>query len=105
MRVELAYADPFREILVAFEMRPGATVGDCVEGSGLFRLEPELRGSLLGYAVFGRRVELTDSVSNGDRIEVLRPLEVDPKEARRLRAHRAARPRPDADWERGAFRR
>ena len=96
MRVELAYADPTREVLIAFEMRPGSTVGDCIERSGLFRLEPDLRSSHLGYSVFGRRVEPTDPVSNGDRIEVLRPLEIDPKEARRLRARRAIRPRPGA---------
>lgn len=93
MRVELAYADSSREILVAFEMRPGSTVGECVKHSGLFRLEPELRGSRLGYAVFGCRVELQDSVSDGDRIEVLRPLEINAREARRLRARRAARSR------------
>lgn len=96
MRVELAYADPSREVLIGFEVRPGSTVGDCVEGSGLFRLEPNLRGSCLGYSVFGRRVELTDPVSNGDRIEVLRPLEIDPREARRLRARRTGGSRPAA---------
>ena len=96
MRVELAYADPTREVLIAFEMCPGSTVGDCVERSGLFRLEPDLRSPRLGYSVFGRRVEPTDPVSNGDRIEVLRPLEIDPKEARRLRARRGIRPRSGA---------
>ena len=105
MRVELAYADPTREVLIAFEMRPGSTVGDCVERSGLFRLEPDLRSSRLGYSVFGRRVELTDPVSNGDRIEVLRALEIDPKEARRLRARRAVRTRPGAAGARPDLRR
>lgn len=94
MRVELAYAGPSGEVLVAFEVRAGSTVGDCVERSGLFRLEPDLRSAHLGYSVFGRRVELTDPVSNGDRIEVLRPLVIDPREARRLRARRAVRSRP-----------
>lgn len=105
MRVELAYADPSREILVAFDMRPGSTVEDCIECSGLFRLEPKLRGFRLGYSVFGRRVEPTDPVSDGDRIEVLRPLEIDPREARRLRARRAARSRPGSARERRDVRR
>ncbi len=89
MRVELAYADSAREILIGLEVRPASTVFDCIESSGLFRLVPDLRDSGVGFAVFGRRVEATDAVSNGDRIEVLRPLEIDPKEARRLRARRA----------------
>ena len=88
MRVELAYADPEREVLIGFEVDPGCTVRDCVERSGLFRLAPELPAARLGFAVFGRRVEPADPVSEGDRIEVLRPLQADPKEARRARAQR-----------------
>lgn len=97
MRVELAYADPVREILLGVEVRPGSTVLECVERSGLFRLMPDLRDAEVGFAVFGRRVEPAAPVSKGDRIEVLRPLEIDPKEARRLRARRAAGARPAAD--------
>lgn len=37
------------------------------------------------YAVWGRRVELTTPLKDGDRLELLRTLTVDPKEARRLR--------------------
>ena len=96
MRVELAYADPAREVLMGLEVCPGSTVLECVECSGLFRLVPELRGAEVGFAVFGRRVEAADPVSKGDRIEVLRPLEIDPKEARRLRARRAGGVRPAA---------
>ena len=88
MRVELAYADPEREVLIGFEVDPGCTVRDCVERSGLFRLAPDLPAARLGFAVFGRRVEPADPVSEGDRIEVLRPLQADPKEARRARAQR-----------------
>ena len=89
MRVELAYADPAREVLIGFEVSPASSVLDCVEHSGLFRLVPDLRDARLGFAVFGRRVEPADPVSKGDRIEVLRHLEIDPREARRLRARRA----------------
>ena len=89
MRVELAYADPAREVSIGFEVDPDCPVRDCVERSGLFRLAPELRRARLGFAVFGRRVEPADPVSEGDRIEVLRPLQADPGEARRSRAKRA----------------
>ena len=91
MRVELAYADSTREVLISFDVHDGSTVLGCVEHSGLFDLVPALRDARLGFAVFGRRVEPADVLSEGDRIEVLRPLEIDPKEARRLRALRGAR--------------
>ena len=105
MRVELAYADPVREILIAIEVRPGSTVFDCVEGSGLFRLVPDLRETGLGFAVFGRRAEPTEPVSKGDRIEVLRPLQIDPKEARRRRALHASGARPGAERPRSGVNR
>lgn len=106
MRVELAYAEPAREILIGFDARDGATVLECVERSGLFDLVPALRDARLGFAVFGRRVEPADVLSEGDRIEVLRPLEVDPKEARRLRARRRAQgDRPVSDESRPRDRR
>ena len=97
MRVELAYADPTREILMGLEVPPGSTVLECAECSGLFRLVPDLRDAEVGFAVFGRRVEPADPVSKGDRIEVLRPLEINPKEARRIRARGVGGPRPAAD--------
>jgi len=40
-------------------------------------------------AVWGRRATLQQALREGDRIELLRPLQVDPKEARRLRAKKA----------------
>ena len=97
MRVELAYADPAREILVGLEVPPGSTVLECVEQSGLLRLVPDLRVAEVGFAVFGRRVEPAEPVSKGDRIEVLRALEIDPKEARRIRARGVGGSRPAAD--------
>ena len=69
---------------------------DCVERSGLLDLVPGLRDARLGFAVFGRRVEPADPVSEGARIEVLRPLRIDPKEARRRRARRSRGAPPDA---------
>ena len=96
MRVELTYADPEREVLIGFEAHRGSSVLDCVERSGLLALVPELRDTRLGFAVFGRRVEPAAPVSEGDRIEVLRPLRIDPKEARRLRARRSRGVRSNA---------
>ena len=101
MRVELVYADPAREILMSLEVAPGSTVHDCVERSGLLRLVPDLGDTGIGLSVFGRRVEPAEPVSVGDRIEVLRPLKIEPKEARRLRARRAGDSAPGGRRTRG----
>lgn len=90
MRVELAYADRSLEVLIGLDVPRGCTVYECVERSGLFRLNSALRQARTGFAVFGRHVEPDAPVSEGDRIEVLLPLEIDPREARRARAARRA---------------
>ena len=94
MRVELAYADRNHEVLIGFDVPRGCTVRECVERSGLYGLKSALRQARLGFAVFGRHVEPDVPVSEGDRIEVLLPLEIDPREARRARAARRGRDTP-----------
>ena len=79
----LAWPRRFDSVLL--EMPVDATVADAVRGSGL-----PLDG-VTAYAVHGVRVESTQTLRDGDRIELLRPLQADPKDARR---RRAARPKP-----------
>jgi len=67
---------------VTLELAEGASVGDALQASGL-----DLP-TLAGYAVYGERVTLTHRLRDGDRLELLRPLCLDPKQARRRRARR-----------------
>lgn len=80
MRIEVVRAEPDRCLLVELDLAEGATVGDAVAASGL-----PLDG-IAGYAVFGVRAEPGTRLHEGDRVELLRPLLLDPKEARRRRA-------------------
>ena len=68
---------------VRVRLAAGATAGEAAAASGL-----PLDG-IEGYAVFGERVKADAPVGDGDRLELLRPLLLDPKEARRRRAARA----------------
>jgi len=89
MRIVVAYVEPGVEVQADVTVAPGGTVAHAVAASGLigrFQLEP----STLAYAVFGQRVRPETPLVDGDRVELLRPLVVDPKEARRRRAR--ARP-------------
>jgi len=67
-------------------LAPGATVADAVAASGLIN-RFELKPSVLAYAIFGQRVRAETPLADGDRVELLRPLVADPKDARRRRAH------------------
>jgi putative ubiquitin-RnfH superfamily antitoxin RatB of RatAB toxin-antitoxin module len=82
IRVEVVRAWPRRHASVMLELRAGATVSDALAACGL-----ALDG-ISGQAVFGERVASTDELRDGDRLELLQSLPVDPKEARRRRAGR-----------------
>lgn len=86
--ISVAYALPDRQTVVKLNVPAGTTVGDAVRLSGLASRFPELATEPLHCAIFGRGVALGDVVAAGDRVEVLRPLLIDPKESRRQAAAR-----------------
>jgi putative ubiquitin-RnfH superfamily antitoxin RatB of RatAB toxin-antitoxin module len=86
LRVTVAYSPGPRQVdLWDLTLPAGATVADALAGSGLFEAHPALRGQPLALAVWGRNATLSQVVRERDRVEVLRPLLVDPKVARRER--------------------
>lgn len=78
---------------VDLRVAEGSTVADAVAASRLPQRYPEQQLGHLVVAVWGRLVPLDHAVRAGDRVEILRPLQVDPKESRRLRYNAQARPR------------
>jgi len=66
----------------------GSTIETAIERSGVLDIFPEIDLMKQSVGIFGRKKKLSDTVSEGDRVEIYRPLEIDPKEARRLRAGR-----------------
>jgi putative ubiquitin-RnfH superfamily antitoxin RatB of RatAB toxin-antitoxin module len=86
MRVEVVYALPLAHDATVLELAPGATVAEALAASGIAERHPGIDLSRLG--IFGRRVGADAPLADGDRVEVYRPLALDPKEARRHRAQR-----------------
>ncbi len=85
------------QLVLALTVPPGASVGDAIRASGILEHFPEIDLELNRVGVFGEPSRLEAAVRDGDRIEIYRPLAIDPKEARRRRAARkhAAPARPD----------
>jgi hypothetical protein len=88
LRVEVVYALPGGEDAVSLELRPGATAADAVRASGLLQRHPEIELGRHRIGIYGRVVEGGSPLADGDRVEVYRPLLVEPKDARRRRALR-----------------
>ena len=80
IRVEVICAWPRRFESTTIDLAEGSTVADGLDASGF-----PLAG-ITGFAVFGERVDRAHVLRDGDRLELLRPLEADPKDARRRRA-------------------
>ena len=80
LRVQVIRAWPRRFEAVELALESGATVHDAVVASGFDT------GGLGGFAIHGERAAGSTVLRDCDRVELLRPLQVDPKEARRRRA-------------------
>ncbi|SDQ64698.1 hypothetical protein SAMN05428982_1952 [Pseudoxanthomonas sp. CF385] len=83
MRVEVIRAWPHRFESVDLDLPDGSVVADAIAACGFDDLTP---GQPL--AVHGLMVEGGTALREGDRVEVLRPLLLDPKDARRRRARK-----------------
>ena len=88
LRVEVVYALPEREDAVSVSLPAGATALDALRASGLLERHPEIDLTRQRIGVYGRVVGAEARLRDGDRVEVYRPLAVEPKEARRRRALR-----------------
>ncbi|HLU77517.1 MAG TPA: RnfH family protein [Burkholderiales bacterium] len=84
--IEVVYALPERQALYRVTVEEGATVRDAIEASGVLRDFPDIDLSRNRVGVYARLVALETPLRAGDRVEIYRPLQADPKTARRARA-------------------
>jgi putative ubiquitin-RnfH superfamily antitoxin RatB of RatAB toxin-antitoxin module len=86
MRVEVVFATGTQADVVELILPAGTTVEQAISASGIAQRHPV---DLNAVGVFGRRVPPTTRLAEGDRVEIYRPLVLDPKEQRRRRARKA----------------
>lgn len=91
LRIEVAFSPAPRQVqVVALELPPGSSVADALRASGLLAQHGlAVDGQACG--IWGRPQPVSGLLRDGDRVELYRPLTVDPKEARRLRYKRQRR--------------
>jgi uncharacterized protein len=84
--VEVAYALPDKQVVLALDVDANATIEAVVRASGILAKFPEIDLATNKVGVFGKLGSLTDTLHPGDRVEIYRPLIADPKEVRKKRA-------------------
>lgn len=84
-KVWVAYAAADGQFHIEVDFRVGMSIADAIELSGIERLitlpEP------FSFGIFGKKIKaLSHILQSGDRVEIYRPLTINPKEIRRKRA-------------------
>ena len=86
LEIEIVYGLANRQVLKSMTVAEGTTVREAALKSGLEVEFPELDLQQVPLGIFGKAVKDETVLRDSDRIEVYRPLLIDPKEARRKRA-------------------
>jgi putative ubiquitin-RnfH superfamily antitoxin RatB of RatAB toxin-antitoxin module len=86
INVEVAYALPEKQVILPVNVEAGTTIGGAIVQSGLMIEFPDLDIEHTEVGIFGKVTPMTTVLSDGDRVELYRPLIADPKEVRRQRA-------------------
>lgn len=86
IRVEVAYAAPEKQVLLELIVPVGCTIGEAIDLSGIKGEFPEMELNPQAVGIFSRKASIGQTLENGDRVEIYRPLIADPKELRKQRA-------------------
>jgi len=87
VRIEVVYALADAQDIAFVELPEGAVARQAVAASGMLARHG-LAAAQLRLGIFGKKVSPESPLHDGDRVEILRPLAMDPNEARRRRARR-----------------
>lgn len=86
VNVEIAFATPDRQAVVRVTLPKGTSVAEALRASAFAERFPDFDFDAASVGIWGQVVSRDSLVRDGDRIEVYRPLQRDPREARRERA-------------------
>lgn len=86
MLVEVAYALPDKQTILALEVEEGTTLKQAIERSGILTQYPQINLKKDRTGIFGKIAKLDTKLREKDRVEIYRPLIADPKQVRKERA-------------------
>ena len=89
INIEVAYALPDKHSLLSLTLDAQSTIEEAIKASGILELHSEIDLAENKVGIWSRMAKLKDTLSDGDRIEIYRPLIADPKEVRKRRAEKA----------------
>ncbi len=90
--VEVAFARPDRQEIIRLQVEEGTSAVEAVRRSGIAAVFPEIDPEKDDMGIFGKVIKdpSAHELRDGDRVEIYRPLKIDPKQARLNRAKKKA---------------
>ena len=88
LSIEVCYALPDGQTLIPVELPEGATVQQALDASGILQRYPQIDLGTQKVGVFGKLKPLDAVLADHDRVEIYRPLLVDPKLSRQRRVEK-----------------
>lgn len=85
INIQIVYATPERQTILDMTVDKPCTVEQAIAHSTLLADYPEVDFSKMTVGIWGKRVPHNNLCAEGDRIEIYRPLIIDPKQARKKR--------------------
>jgi len=89
IEVEVAFADPKKQLIIPLMVEPGTTVGEAINLSQIAKEFPDYNMDELNVGVFSKSCKRDQVLKEFQRVEIYRPLIADPKEVRKKRAAEA----------------
>lgn len=83
MHIGVAYADKFKQTWLKLDVPDDSTVRDAIERSGLLNQFPEIDLASNKVGIFGKIASLDARLSDGNRVEIYRPITADPETVER----------------------
>lgn len=91
IKIEVAYATPTKQLIIPLQVPVKTTVETAIKLSSILLQFPEINLATVKVGIFSKIVDLNTELNEGDRVEIYRPLTIDPNEARLLRAKKIKR--------------
>ncbi len=79
IQVSVAYATPLEQIWRDVNVPEDATVLTAIETSGILNECPEINLKVNKVGIYGHLTQLNAPIKEGDRVEIYRPIKIDPQ--------------------------
>lgn len=90
IHIIVAYAMPEKQAEIPLTVEKNCTVALAIQQSGILQRFPKIKLTEIEVGIYSKRVLLDAKLRDGDRIEIYRPLKIDPKQARLLRVKKSS---------------